>query len=416
MTKLWKRHGVFSKYGDFRISRLGRREGHLDPPIPAWDAEALPPALREIVRAGDGDLQLVAQAWLNKDRKLKPAWLSAEGRAASASDRAAEAEAATVAAETAYEAHRGSKAPPNDARHILYRLAVIFMTVLELPFNMIVFRSLGESELMTAFFAGGLAFTLIQLAHYSGRAWKDRRRAKAAALAALAGGVLVGVAWIRSLYLAALPAADAPVRFPEGPTLCVFFLFNLALFIVAAASAHEAHDEELRVVFLCRKRLKAARASFTAAQASLHRAVARREKLHAHFYALAARTVSAVHRLTAVYRTANLQSRSDRGRHGEAYPRCYERVGLCHVPDDIQNLRWERDLPAPRPTEDAPAAVALLGILATAPFRDCTKADSEPPADLPGDTERQALESADSESHGLDEQFRNGFLKGAITK
>ena len=78
MTRLWKRHGLASKYGDFRVSRLGRREGRLDPPIPAWDAEALPPALREIVRAGDGALQLVAQAWLDKDRKLKPAWFFAE--------------------------------------------------------------------------------------------------------------------------------------------------------------------------------------------------------------------------------------------------------------------------------------------------------------------------------------------------
>lgn len=168
MTKLWKWHGPFSKYGDNRVSRLGRREGRLDPPIPAWDAEALPPALREIVRVGDGALQLVAQAWLDKDRKLKPGWLAAEARAASAAERATEAEVATAVAEAAYEARHGGKAPPSDARHLLYRLAVAFMTVLELPFNMVVFRSLGESELMTAFFAFGLAFTLIQLAHHAG--------------------------------------------------------------------------------------------------------------------------------------------------------------------------------------------------------------------------------------------------------
>ncbi len=420
MNKLWNRHGAFSKYGDFRVSRLGRREGHLDPPIPAWEADALPPALREMVRAGDGDMQLVAQAWLDKDRKLKPAWLAADARSASATARASEAEAATLAAEAAYEARHNGKAPPSDARHFQYRLAVIFMTVLELPFNMVVFRSLGESELMTAFFAGGLAFTLIQLAHRAGLACKDGRWAKACALAALATGVLLGVAWMRSLYLAALPSADGQVRFPEGLTLCVFFLFNLALFVVAALAASAAHDEELRVVFLCRKRLKAARAALTAAQASLNRAVARREKLHAHHYALAARIISTVHRLAEVYRTANLQARPDRSRYGEAYPRCYERVGLCHMPIEIQSLQWERDLPSAHLTATVPATTALHGVLAAAPFRDC-RADSEPPTGPRRDDGRRELETIsqsvhDNEGHDNDGNARNGFLKGATTK
>lgn len=416
MIKLWKRHGPFSKYGDFRVSRLGRREGRLDPPIPAWDAHALPPALREIVRAGDGALQLVAQAWLDKDRKLKPAWLSAEDARASASDRAAEAEAATAAAEAAYEARHGGKAPPSDARHLLYRLAIAFMTVLELPFNMVVFRSLGESELMTAFFAFGLAFILIQLAHHAGMAWRDGRRAKAAALSALSAGVLLGVAWIRSLYLAALPPADGQVHFPEGPTLCVFFLFNLALFVVAALGAYAAHDEELRVVFLCRKRLKAARAALAAAQSREAKAVARREKFHAHHYALAARTVSAVHRLTAVYRTANLQARPDRSRHGEAYPRCFGQVGMCHMPEEIQTLRWERGLPSPRLTGTVPATAALEGVLAAAPFRDCGRAGSGVPADPSSDEGLHEMETVSQDADDKNGSARNGFLKGAITK
>lgn len=416
MTKLWKRHGAFSKYSDFRVSRLGCREGRLDPPIPAWDADALPPALREIIRAGDGDLQLVAQAWLDKDRKLKPAWLSSESRTASASDRTAEAEAATAAAEAAFEACRRAKAPPSDARHFLYRLAVAFMTVLELPFNMVVFRSLGESELLTAFFAFGLAFTLIQLAHHAGIAWKDGQRVKATALAVLSAGVLLGVAWIRSLYLAALPAADAPVRFPEGPTLCVFFLFNLALFVVAALCAFASHDEELRVVFLCRKHLKKAWAIRAAAQSREAQAIARREKLHAHHYALAARTVSAVHRLTAVYRTANLQARPDRSGHREPYPAWFERVGLCHVPEEIQTLLWERSLPSPRLASTVPAVVALRGVQTAAPFRDCGRADSEPPGDFPENADWHESETASQEAHGEDEHVRNGFMKGATPK
>ena len=325
-------------------------------------------------------------------------------------------EAATAAAEAAYEARHGGKAPPSDARHLLYRLAVAFMTALELPFNMVVFRSLGESELMTAFFAGGLAFTLIQLAHHAGMAWRDGRRAKAAALAALSAGVLLGVAWIRSLYLAALPPANGQVRFPEGPTLCVFFLFNLALFVVAALGAYAAHDEELRVVFLCRKRLKAARAALAAAQSREVRAVARREKLHAHHYALAARTVSAVHRLTAVYRTANLQARPDRSRHGEAYPRCFEQVGMCHMPEEIQTLRWERGLPSLRLTRTEPATAALEGILAAAPFRDCGRADSGVPADPSSDDGRHEMETTRQDADDKNGGARNGFMKGAITK
>jgi|GEM_PF-6104280 len=168
MNTLWKKQPFWSKYSDRNVERAGRKDGSLSPPIPPWNAPVLPPHAWELVHAGDSDIQLLKQHWAKKDETLLPDFQTKAYQAATAQTEADNAEHALTLAEAAYEAAHGGKPAPTDRRFGLYRWTIAALTLAEIPFNAIVFRSIGETEVMTLAFTIALAASVVGAAHFLG--------------------------------------------------------------------------------------------------------------------------------------------------------------------------------------------------------------------------------------------------------
>ena len=196
MNTLWKKQPFWSKYSDRNVERAGRKDGSLSPPIPPWNAPVLPPHAWELVHAGDSDIQLLKQHWAKKDETLLPNFQTKAYQAAAAQAEADNADHALALAEAAYEAAHGGKCAPTDRRFVFYRCTVVALMLAEVPFNAVVFRSIGESEVMTLAFTLALAASVVGAAHFLGVFLRRLRSA---------GGRLIRKHVLFALLLALIP-------------------------------------------------------------------------------------------------------------------------------------------------------------------------------------------------------------------
>lgn len=384
MRELWKRQPFWGKYSDRNVERVGRKDGGLDPPIPPWDAKVLPPFLWELVQAGDSDIQLLKQSWSFEDKDLLPAWQAKAHEDIQAQAEADLRETALNAATKEYEDTHGGKPVPTDSRFGLYRLAIGALALAELPFNAVVFRSVGESEVKTIVFTVALAVSVVGCAHFLGvflhklrdKAGKVIRKhaAFATLLTIIPLGVIASIAWFRAEYLAypkpaivpmhetlasgtPPPAVHAvltdPARFAVMPTLCSFLLFNLILFLLATVYSFHVHDELLATVYRCRAEWRASLKNRARKHRALVRAHGRREKRHIHYHGLAHQCGKNVRRLIEAYRTHNLQTRNDRGNHPGQYPASFDKYGGIDLPTELVVLDWPAETTKVAP-ESAP--------------------------------------------------------------
>lgn len=368
---MWKRQPFWGKYSDRNVERVGRKDGSLDPPVPPWDTPVLPPFLWELVQAGDSDIQLLKQGWSGEDKDLLPAWQAKAHEDVRAQKEADLSETALNAAEKDYENAHGGKPVPTDRRFGLYRLANAVLALAEIPFNAIVFRSVGESEVMTIVFTVALAVSVVGCAHFLGvflhklrdKAGKVIRKhaAFAALLALIPLGVIASIAWFRAEYLACPKPAIVPmhemlasgtpppvahavltdsVRFAVMPTLCSFLLFNLILFLLATVYSFHVHDELLATVYRRRAERRAALKNRSRKHQVLVQARGRREKRHMHYQGFAHQCGKNVRRLIEAYRTHNLQTRNDRGKYPGRYPLSFDKYGGIDLPKELEVLDW----------------------------------------------------------------------------
>ncbi len=388
MSRLWKRQSLWSKYSDWRIERVARKDGGSTPPIPPWKAEALPPHIWELVQAGNSDIQLLKQSWSNEDKDLLPKWQAREHMATLAQAEVADANLALAEAEQRYCTTHGGKAVPTDRRFGLYHLGNAAFALMEVPFNVVVFRSVGESEVMTFIFTAALAVSIVGCAHFLG-AFLNKLRDPAGKvirkhvvfvvlLTAIPLGVIGSIAWFRASYLshprpttdasltALTPGFSAPgfshpaipvlasgaAHFNEVPTLVAFFFFNLILFLLAVSSSFAVHDEILAAIFRRRAEQRAALKLHSQAHHKQVQARGHREKRHAHYNALAHQIDKNVRRLTEAYRTHNLQKRNDRNENPETYPASFSKYGAVDIPEVLETLEWP----------EAPATQSLSGL------------------------------------------------------
>jgi len=347
MRPLWKRQGYFSKYSDHNVAKVARRDGGVTPAIPSWKATQLPPFLWELCYAGETTLYAVEQSWLSIDTTLKPNWEHASRTAHQAEMRADTAKDKLQDAEKAYKdagsKDAGSKdAPPSDRRFSIYWWGTFILSMLEVPFTAVAFRSIGEGDAMTLVMTCALNGAIVAAAHFLGVAvrksgkWHDEtlsqkvHRGIAVLLGAAVIVVLASISWFRARFIStpkpatgiahqslvahaasSFPQAAAP-QFALFPSTIAFLSFSVLLFVVVAVYSFLTHDELLATVFRLRRIHKALHAQHNGKQRTLARTFARREKRHGHFQALAYMTLATVKRLTEHYRTINLQTRDDR--------------------------------------------------------------------------------------------------------
>ncbi len=342
MRPLWKKQGYFSKYSDHNVAKVARRDGGCKPAIPSWKATQLPPFLWELCYAGKTTLYAVEQSWLGLDTKLKPRWEGACRTAHQAEERANTAKDKLQDAEKAYKDAGKDDAPPSDRRFSIYWWGTFILSLLEVPFTAVAFRTIGEGDAMTLVITCALNCAIVAAAHFLGVVvrksgkWQDEAISKkvhrgiAVLLSAVVIVVLVSISWFRARFIStpkpatgiahqslvdhaasSFPQAAAP-QFALFPSTIAFLSFGVLLFVVVAVYSFLTHDELLATVFRLRRIHKALHAQHNGKQRTLARTFARREKRHGHFRALAYMTLATVKRLTEHYRTINLQTRDDR--------------------------------------------------------------------------------------------------------
>lgn len=331
------------KYTDKRVDQEGLLDGKCDPSIPPWDAEELPPALREVWQAGNVSIQHIHERWNAADTGLQAAWASAFKSFVHAA-RAVVLPAQTLArAEGRYEEERQGKAPPTDRRFVWYGAACVALAAAEVPFNEIVFREAGESEILTLVFTVALAGSVIGGAHWAGVMLRRRLPRAAALIASVSLATMGSIAYFRAVHMASAHAAHPAVagRFDMVPTLFSFTAFNVLLFAVMAIYSYAVHDDLLQEVFAWRRSLDAARRGLRRQHRAFARAYSRRANLHAAHHTQAMAVSANVRRLFECYRKHNLRARKDRVPEGRGYPESYKVYLEPEIPAGLTELSWQ---------------------------------------------------------------------------
>lgn len=345
-----------SKYTDRKVERQGREDGRLSPPIPHWEADDLPPYLKEIWQAGDAAVQHILEAWKRLDQVLHAKWQAAFLAVVHAGQTLPILKQALSDSEAAYELRHQRKAPSSDMRFTSYGIACVLFAVCEVPFNEIVFRSAGESELLTLVFTVGLAGAVVFCAHWVGVTARSRQIWASLLYAIVGLAAISGVSWLRALHLSGSNHEVAATVIFQPLTLFAYFSFNLLLFTVMAAYAYHVHDEPLVEVFRWRNAVLRAERAFRTAHGHFVKAHSNRMNRHARHCAQAFATTKHIRRLFEAYKTHNLRARTDRDADGRDYPKCFDLYGVPDIPDALSTLTWD----APVEAQTTFAAIAAL--------------------------------------------------------
>jgi hypothetical protein len=339
-----------SPYSDWSVRGRGRKDGSSQPPIPAWNAEALPPFLRMLCQAGNQDLRALAKEWHNEDRRYKTDWALAGPALESAEKTAGDADEKAQLALDHYEKSNGHRLVVMSSR-LRYGLLVALLCLFEFPLNALVFRGFGESELFTWLMAFGFGVCLTLCAHYLGKFLREQRTALrlglSALLVVLPCAAIIGVATLRANYLAQ-KAGEASAWSPDV-TIPFFIAWNLILYAVATIASYRHHEPFKAEVAATQRGLHGAEYARERAVAALEEAWVKREKRFAEKQEHAVWLQEEVKRLGSVYWTINLQVRKDMGeQHDTDFPKSYHGELDIVMPEELKSLVWDKS-PATQP-------------------------------------------------------------------
>ena len=336
-------------YSDFNVKRRGRWDGEKAPAIPPWDEPRQPPFLMALKQAGDNDVRILARRWSTIDQSRKGAWLKAHRTLVGSRKPRVQAEEVLERACDAYRQERGVDPPAGgDSRFFVHNLLMFLLFVFEFPMNAIVFRLFGENEIFTYVATAAIALSLLIGAHYLGTLLREgnfadpRNGIMVACSIAIPLIVIVGIGYLREVYLAQSGFMSSAMS-PTG-MWAVFAALNLLIYLVATVSSYRVHDPPLVAVHRARRQCAGAQGAYARAERALTRAETRREKKWEAFHTRAHQVKDAVQRLTDVYRTHNLEHRSDRSEaHGTGYPKCFEEYPDVTIPPGLEELDWNTD-------------------------------------------------------------------------
>lgn len=377
-------------YSVGRVRRAGRRDGRswrwvLFPfkkeqknPIPPENQSNPADYEQEIKGAAKGHIERIAQRWRKEDEKLAKAHVKAlsERHEAEASLKKEAREADQALQE--YNAAQGSVnalgLPEMSGRTAVIWLIVL--AILELPLNRVVFEVFQASWIETFLVACLVAVAIPILAHLTGYELRQDRKTKRD-IAVLVIGVaaaigLIGViAYIRSLYLEGEnQLAILGIHLNPRSMTVVFIIVNVAVYLAAMILTYHASHPKGKVFRQAIGRLKEARRSLKKESGEAQEARRRleaaskavdltrvcREKRFNYLQEEANAIVGAYEHLVQVYRNANLEARSQRGR-----PACFNKdpqgVNLPAALKNLTPISWSPG-PTTMPTAKASSAGA----------------------------------------------------------
>jgi len=332
---------IFHPYSDWNVARRGRRDGLKN--LPSWKDPHQPPFLVELKQVGDSMLREIGEDWSQVNRKMKSEIDSLRQGLEHRNALEAEATAEHSVAHEAYKQEHDIPPPASRASAFWYWLLLAILVASELPMNSLVFRLFGESEILTLVMAFAVGGTLVLCAHYLGEMLKEgyyKRRTNSIMVGVLIliPVIVVGsVALFREVYLESSP--DAPKNLSQMAAYIGFCSFNLVLFLVGVVASYRRHEERLSRLLERRKLLDKKRSSRSVLQQEIARLDAERVKLFQAHHLRGMQIKDTVERLTAKYRTHNLESRTDREQNpDEGQPRSFLNAIEVKVPEHLQDI------------------------------------------------------------------------------
>lgn len=343
---LTRRHRwPWSRYSNRYAQARGRRDGAKN--IPPPEADEFADYEMELKNLADENIRRIGGDWAREDRTLKREYCQALWDYESARKESGPME---VSCEQAAREHR--EATEEMGKHygkiqlssFAYVIIMAIITVGEIPLNAVVFRIMGESEIMTyvvslviavglPFGAHALGMLLRKEPFRQGMFTTESVFTTLAVVMPVLG--IIAVAYVRQKYFES-PTVQAISGVEADPTAVtlVFVVINLLVFTVAALASYLAHDP---VVDNWSKKLKLAtrdvrikQRRFAEVQKRQGSALNRLEKFKAerqNKYEEKKREGEEVrdfaHRMINVYRGHNLLTRQNTARPkkwGEGYP------------------------------------------------------------------------------------------------
>ena len=338
---IWWLFGPYTRWG---ARRAGRKDGVVS--IPHWDDTRQPRYVMQLKQAGDSVVRGLAQKWARRERVLKPKWVNAVRDRNDASQRVDEQSERLKAAEDMYRRTHNDSPPLEGGGTLWYWLVMGLLFVCEFPFNAIVFRLFGESEVLTYLVTGGIATALLGAAHLLGillreGKWDRTRISFAVMLMAIPILVVSAVAYLRATYLKQVEQQSVDVKMQLG-----FAVFNFIIFLVAVVASYFAHDPIFLAVHRERKKLARAQGKLLKAQKRCDKALVRGEKTHSYYRNKAHQLKDKIQNLIEVYREENLRIRPDREerfKQGFHQPKSFEEYPEVTIGADIENFDWTEE-------------------------------------------------------------------------
>ena len=337
-----KRRWFWTPFSRWRVRARGQVDGRLQPPVPPWDATDQPPFVMEIKRAGDGDLQLITLGWDREDRELKARYGEAHKYYKHCEHTCCEAQKEFSSAVVRYETFHQKPAPTKPHRGTLFYFVIAtLISVFEIPINLSFFRMFGESEVLTIVATVGLAFGLMFCAHFLGLMLKQgefRSHIRKILIACMVAVPLALIGGVASLRVSYLHQVDETARSISPSILLVVSAgLNLLMVVVATVAAYAFHEEGRAEADTTRRVLQRATRAKERAERSLAILEEQRRKVFDAHKTQAQHIKDVAEGLIEAYRTANLQSRSDRDHaHTVAYPASYLQEVKIQIPKPLQ--------------------------------------------------------------------------------
>jgi hypothetical protein len=296
----------------------------------------------EIKRAGDGDLQLITLGWDREDRDLKAHYGEVHKYYAHCDQARSEAEKEFAAAVARYEEIHQRPAPTKPHHGTLFYFAIAtLISVFEIPINLSFFRMFGESEVLTIVATVGLAFGLMFCAHFLGLMLKQGEFAshiRKVLIGCMVAVPLVLIGGVASLRVSYLHQVDETARTISPIVLLVVSAaLNLLMVVVATVAAYAFHQEGRAEVDTTRRVLHRATRAKERAERSLAILEEQRRKVFDAQKTHAQHIKDVAEGLIEAYRTANLETRTDRDQsHTGSYPASYLQEVKIQIPKPLQ--------------------------------------------------------------------------------
>lgn len=199
----------------------------------------------EMVKKYNAGIQEIVQRWAPTDQKFKGNYCIALKNKTDAEDIVKQLNDDYNKVKGKYEKLETNKQkfepPPIEPKWFYWPL-LCFLGLLEIPFNVIVARPFGHSEIFNYSIAILLGAVLVGGGHFLGRGCKEKNILTVFISIFIVVGLSFSIAWLRKNYLTL-----GGIEFPPMTMFWIFFIIGMTIFCVAMLISYSQHEERDKV-------------------------------------------------------------------------------------------------------------------------------------------------------------------------